>query len=329
MFKFDKRFNKNMSELDNLSIRLRYAGGGKADDRMQKDKLRTLKKALLYSYQAETIVLEDGREFRALINPDKLKNDYDNKILSIPFKDICLNAEKLGIPTTYAEEPTNIQVGDVFQWKETETYWIVYLKYLEESAYFRGEIRQCTGVITIDGKDYRAYVRGPVETAIRWNQKSNTVWNDLNYSKIAYVGEDELTSKLKRFDIVKMDGDNYQVQVVNKDTASDGILIVYLKEYFTNTIEEENLIEEDNDMDEDIIVSSIQGKSTVKPYDITSYSIDIQGGEWSLSNNKAKILSVEDNQITIEIITGKAGTVDLTYEKSGIQYILPIVIESF
>ena len=83
MFKFDKRFNKNMSELDNLSIRLRYAGGGKADDRMQKDKLRTLKKALLYSYQAETIVLEDGREFRALINPDKLKNDYDNKILSI------------------------------------------------------------------------------------------------------------------------------------------------------------------------------------------------------------------------------------------------------
>ena len=41
MFKFDKRFNKSMSELDNLSIRLRYAGGGKADDRMQKDKLRT------------------------------------------------------------------------------------------------------------------------------------------------------------------------------------------------------------------------------------------------------------------------------------------------
>ena len=75
MFKFDKRFNKGMSELDNLSIRLRYAGGGKADDRMQKDKLRTLKKALLYSYQAETVVLEDGREFRALINPDKLKND--------------------------------------------------------------------------------------------------------------------------------------------------------------------------------------------------------------------------------------------------------------
>jgi hypothetical protein len=77
-----------MSELDTLGVRLKYAGGKKADDRMQLDKLRSLKKALLYSYQAETIVLEDGREFRALINPDKLKNDYDNKILSVPFKDI-------------------------------------------------------------------------------------------------------------------------------------------------------------------------------------------------------------------------------------------------
>ena len=73
---------------DTLNIRLNYMGGKKADDRMTNDKLRTLKKALLYSYQAETAVLADGREFRCLINPDKLKNDYDNKIISIPFK--CL-----------------------------------------------------------------------------------------------------------------------------------------------------------------------------------------------------------------------------------------------
>ena len=66
--------------MDNLNIRLRYAGG-RADNRMEKDKLRTFKKSLLYSYQSETAVLSDGREFRCLINPDKLKNDYDNKIL--------------------------------------------------------------------------------------------------------------------------------------------------------------------------------------------------------------------------------------------------------
>ena len=88
---------------ENLNIRLNYMGGRKAEDRMVNDKLRTLKKALLYSYQAATAILEDGREFRCLINPDKLKNDYDNKIISIPFYDICLNAEKIGT-TTMGEE---------------------------------------------------------------------------------------------------------------------------------------------------------------------------------------------------------------------------------
>ena len=102
---------------DTLNIRLNYMGGKKADDRMTNDKLRTLKKALLYSYQAETAVLEDGREFRCLINPDKLKNDYDNKIISIPFYDICLNKEFTGEPTSRAEEPIDMKVGDVFLWK--------------------------------------------------------------------------------------------------------------------------------------------------------------------------------------------------------------------
>ena len=79
-----------MSGLENLQKRLQYRGGNQ-EGRMIKDKLQTLKKALIYSYQGATIELADGREFRCLINPDKLKNDYDNKIISIPYKDICLN----------------------------------------------------------------------------------------------------------------------------------------------------------------------------------------------------------------------------------------------
>jgi hypothetical protein len=46
---------------------------------------------LLYSYQAATAVRADGREFRCLINPDKNKPAYDNKILSVPYWDHCLN----------------------------------------------------------------------------------------------------------------------------------------------------------------------------------------------------------------------------------------------
>ena len=83
-----------MSGLEDLKIRLQYNGGYKQESRMQLDKLRTLKKALIYSYQAATAILEDGREFRCLINPDKNKLDYDDKIISIPYKDICLNKEK-------------------------------------------------------------------------------------------------------------------------------------------------------------------------------------------------------------------------------------------
>ena len=40
-----------LKNLDNLSTRLNYRGGRTAESRFQTDKLQTLKKALLYSYQ--------------------------------------------------------------------------------------------------------------------------------------------------------------------------------------------------------------------------------------------------------------------------------------
>lgn len=311
---------------DNLNIRLNYMGGKKAEDRMSVDKLRTLKKALLYSYQAATAILEDGREFRCLINPDVLKNDYDNKIISIPFYDICLNAEKLDLPTSAAEESIDLQVGDIFTWKETNTDWLVYLRYLEEDAYFRGEIRLCNGSIEINGKTYKGYVRGPVETSIKWNQKKGINWNSINYSRIVYVKEDEVTTNLKRFDVVKMDGNNWEIQVVNKDTASDGIMVIYLSEDFNNSIKDELYEEEDVP----VIESAISGDAIAYPYDIKIYTIDgVSNGTWSLSNNNAKIIKTEENTVKIEIITGRAGTVDLIYKQAdGIEITFPIVIKS-
>ena len=71
-----------MSGLDNLNNRLNYRGGIKQQDRLISGKLEALKRALLYSYQASTAILADGREFRCLINPDKLKINYDDKIIS-------------------------------------------------------------------------------------------------------------------------------------------------------------------------------------------------------------------------------------------------------
>ena len=104
-----------MSSLDNLKMRINYAGGANQEERMNSDKLRSLKKALLYSYQAQTAELIDGRRFRCLINHDKLKEDYDDKIISIPYKDICLNAEERVGKTHEGEQEIGMKVGDTFK----------------------------------------------------------------------------------------------------------------------------------------------------------------------------------------------------------------------
>ena len=96
-----------MSGLDNLSTRVDYRGG-KQQDRMINGKLTSLKRALLYSYQAATAILEDGREFRCLINPDKLKIDRDDKIISIPFSEPPVG-ETEAIDTDFHN-------GTVFKW---------------------------------------------------------------------------------------------------------------------------------------------------------------------------------------------------------------------
>ena len=228
---------------------------------------------------------------------------------------------------TEIEEPIDMKVGDIFLWKETETYWLVYLRYIEENAYFRAEIRKCSSVLDIDGKKYRAYIRGPVETQIKWNVK-DIAWNSLNYSKIAYVKEDEITSSLGRLDKVLVDELPFEIQAINKDTASDGIMILYLAEDYKNTIEDEaqQIVEK---IPKEEIVSEINGRTEVYPFEIERYEINASGGEWKISNpKKAQILEQKDSSIQVEFITGRAGSVDIIYIKDGKEYILPVEIKS-
>ena len=138
MFKFNEYIREIDMSLELLNKRLKYYGGNQ-QQRFINDKERTLKKALLYSYQAATAVLSNNQEFRCLINPDKNKPAYDNKILSIPYKDICLNAPRMG-KTSEGIVNIDIKTGDVFTWKETNSHWLVFLRYLTEKAYFLSEI---------------------------------------------------------------------------------------------------------------------------------------------------------------------------------------------
>ena len=96
--------------VEDMSARLRQQGGHLQQERMIADKKRSLDRAVWNSYQAaEVRFLDDleGRPQRALINPNKLKIDYDDKIISIDYN-------------------SGAKIGSIFEWIGTNTYWIIY-----------------------------------------------------------------------------------------------------------------------------------------------------------------------------------------------------------
>jgi tRNA G18 (ribose-2'-O)-methylase SpoU len=61
-----------------------------------------------YDFEALMDGVREADPVRALINPNKLKQDYDDKIISIGFEH-------------------DFQPGDIFEWCNTGTYWLIYL----------------------------------------------------------------------------------------------------------------------------------------------------------------------------------------------------------
>ena len=313
--------------LELLNKRLQYQGGNQ-EQRFINDKLRGLKRALLYSYQAATATLSDGKEFRCLINPDKNKPAYDNKILSIPYKDICLNTPRVG-KTSEGEIDINIKPGDVFTWKETNTHWLVYLEYIEEDAYFRSEIRRCDQEVKIEDNSYWVYIRGPVETSIEWNQKAGIEWNTLNYSLVMYITADETTNNyFERFKTIKILDPRYNKektwQVVGVDPYyGDGIIQVFLDEYFENSIADavaaENSAEtgEENPVDE--TAAYIDGPTEVQQYSKAYYEIhNAEEGHWYLKwKDEEQDLKSSLKIIPLNISIGELGTFTLIYRIKG------------
>ena len=172
-----------MNSLDLMKKRVSYYGDSSSADqftRMREDKLRSLKKALHYSYQTAVIqkynIQQDKDNqtnpyFRCLINHDKLKVDYEDKILSIPFEENSVTINPVKDNKDMIE--TGFHNGTVFTWIHgnrqdwvPDTHWIVYMQYSEETAYFRGEIREAAEEITItddkgNSHTYFGWTSGP------------------------------------------------------------------------------------------------------------------------------------------------------------------------
>ena len=127
----------------NMLTRYLYTDGRtNQQDRMIRDKRKTLSRALLYSYQGAQVKKlydeNDTIERRALINPNKIKQDYDEKIISIGFE-------------------SNFKTGDVFQWLGTNTYWLIYLQNDPNNTCWRIEatdLYSTPGIIEINAVEY-------------------------------------------------------------------------------------------------------------------------------------------------------------------------------
>ena len=310
--------------LELLNKRLQYQGGNQ-QQRFINDKLRALKRSLLYSYQAATAVLSNGREFRCLINPDKLKPAYDNKILSIPYKDVCLNDPKVG-KTSQGEIDVNLKPGDVFTWKETNTHWLVYLQAIEQDAYFRSQIRRCDQQIKIGDETYWVYIRGPVETSIEWTQKRGVEWNTLNYSLVMYITADENSNNyFERFKTVKVLDPRYNKEktwhVVGVDPYyGDGILQIFLDEYFENSIAdavaEKKAAQSSQENHVNDAAAYIKGPNQVQQYSLAYFEIcnSNQQGHWFLRwKGEEQDLNSSLKIIPLNVSIGELGTFTLIY----------------
>lgn len=310
-----------------MKRRLEVAGGTTQQERMIFDKRRSLDRALIYSYQGANIRIlgkSDDIHIRGLINPDKLKQDYDDKILSIPFE-------------------TGIEAGDIFEWVGTHTYWLVYLQDLDELAYFRSEIRRCRYEIEFKDENDQihstwAAIRGPVETKIDYIQKHQISIDRPNYSlHILMPSTDDNISYFKRYNRFYIKDSDICWRVEASDYISTpGVLEINAVEYYANKDTDSegiagNLIinkpENPNTSLIDTIV--ISGPTFIKPkteYTFTATCQDIY--EWSVDTRypvRMVVDSTDPHKVSIQWLRALSGQFDLHY---GHKYTKTIVVES-
>ena len=283
----------NVENLHNQFARLGQHGGNRQQERMIQDKRRSLDRAVWYSYQAAEVVrneAEDRKPVRALINPNKLKQDYDDKIISVGFE-------------------YNFKCGDVFEWIGTDTYWIVYLQDLTELAYFRGDIRRCSYEIAWEDENGKhktyAAVRGPVETKINFIQKHGISIDTPNHSLSILMPKNEYTMNyFKRYSKFYLQGDDTCWRVEATDWISTpGILEVIAVEYYANETEDDiengivaGLIEEIKDPNAEVEDFGILGETFIKVK--TEYSYEFKGTAaclWSVDKKYPVKLLIDKN----------------------------------
>lgn len=326
----DSILHEDIVAVNNQRVRLQANGGNAQQERMIFDKRRSLDRAVLYSYQGALIKKVEADEkdlpMRALINPDKNKFDYDDKILSVGFE-------------------YNIKPGDVFEWVGTNTYWLVDLQDLTELAYFRGNIRRCSYEIQWEDDGLHSTyvaVRGPVETKIDFIQKHLISVDEPNHSLHILMPRNESTLRyFKRYSKFYLKGQEDEApKICWRVEATDwistpGILELTAVEYYANETEDDidaglvgalviDPISPNTNKEEEMIV----GETFIKPKNVFEYHFEgVQISEWKVDKECA-LFNVNPNDpkhIKLKWDNPYSGQFTLSYGK----YSKTIVVESF
>lgn len=308
----------NKSQFTGLNImadRLRYGGGNPQQDRMIRDKRWSLDHAVKYSYQAAKVKKLGWKEVApALINPNKTKQNYDDKIISIG--------------TEYGYKP-----GDVFEWQNTGTKWLIYLQDLTELAYFRGDIRKCNYQVNWldDDGEKRTIdmaVQGPTATRIIFIQKNGISVDEPNLDLNILMPKTEDTLKyFRRYAKFYLDhpdeGDLktcYRVETTDS-ISMPGILQLTAVEYYANETTDDvekgvvnGLVVKPQESNENLI-SLIKGEGFIKPKIPYTYTFAGRAsGVWEYDDKKYPIKVVENGRsITITWTSSYSGQFEIGF----------------
>lgn len=310
--------------------KLLYDGGYMQQERMVYNKRKTLDRAVKYSYQGATIKkigVENSPYIRALINPDKLKQDFDSKILSVGSE-------------------WDFKPGEVFEWCGTGTAWMVYLQEVNETAYFRAEIRRCSFQISWKDEDgeHSSYVvvTGPNERSISSSTQHGIQIDKPNATiEIMMPKNDETMKFFTRYARFYIKDENQYAPKVCWEVAGvnwmnpPGILTVYAKEDYQNKTEDDiengvvgGLVVKP-ELNTELTDTRIKGESFIRPK--KTYQFEYTGTresnwefnrkdlplKYKVDKNNPKIISIYwDSNYTGEFKISYAG-----YEKT-------VVVES-
>ena len=299
---------------------LNRMGGHAQQERMIRDKQRTLDRALRYSYQGATVrdvnAEEDAEPHRALINPNKVKLDYDEKVISINWD-------------------ANFGPGTVFKWEDTNTFWLIMYQDLTELAYFKGDCRKCHYTLKWTDKESGtqhstyASVIGPKEN-VHTVGRSGASTDEANYTLNVLIPNTEATEKyFQRYDKFSLGEIKGFWRVTGADFVSTpGIIQLIAKEEYNTTDEvEENIVPEEEITPPQDSSLTITGEEKIRPMMSYTYTCDTPE-DWSIKSitpQAIKVLTKNSNTIILQWREQSRG--EFTIKKGSVEKTITVSLK--